>query len=377
MQSPSRYDDRWKLLTNEKSLNAKSSTASSAGQHVIRIPVPAQSTDHQEISLRWRLVDPPAMGNLRLPSIELTSIQPTKRWLAMSNDPTLDCEIPDASATDGTVNEFLAKWGDADSIDPPEWVLSNFDPRRASNLAIRPRETEPIVEESLNVAAGLTALRVNYEATLTPGLAGANRVELSVPANLTISKITVTEDDQSIPVRWSRSAKNRVNVFFAQQLTKPFRLVLDGTTPVDSNGKAPLPHISTVATEDATQKTRLYRDDDVHVDLEGLPAKNDPKAEPPGPPPSEWSVRPVAICYLESESATARVAVKPNKFKDCWRFTNHPHPRKRRVVGQLPLPTHCRRRQSRYPATSIVQQLRRPVRSPVGPSGHDRIQIAQ
>ena len=162
-----------------------------------------------------------------------------------------------------------------------EWVLSNFDPRRASNLAIRPRETEPIVEESLNVSAGLTALRANYEARSTPGMAGANRVELSVPANLTINEITVTEDDRPIPVRWSRSAKNRVNVFFAQQLTKPYRLVLDGTTPVDSDGKAPLPHISTLATEDATQKIRLYRDDDVHVDVEGLPAKNDPKAEPP------------------------------------------------------------------------------------------------
>jgi hypothetical protein len=309
------YDDRWKLLTSEKSLNAKILASSSGNQRTIRIPVPVQSTDRQEFSLQWRLVDPPALGNLRLPPIELTSIQPTKRWLAMSNDSALDCEIPDASATDGTVNEFLAKWGDADPNDPPEWVLSNFDPRRASNLTIRPRETEPIVEESLNVSAGLTSLRTNYEATLTPGLAGTNRVELSVPANLTIGGITVTEDDRPVQVRWSRSAKNRVNAFFARQLTKPFRLVIDGTTPVGPDGKAPLPHISTVATEDATQKTRLYRDDEVQVDLEGLPAKNDPKADPPGPAPAGWSVRPVAICYLESDSANARVAVKPNKFK--------------------------------------------------------------
>src|SRR6185295_1586362 len=74
------YSDRWKLLTTEKSLNAKISTASSAGQHIIRIPIPAQSIDHQEISLRWRLEDRPGLGNLRLPPIELTSIEPTKGW---------------------------------------------------------------------------------------------------------------------------------------------------------------------------------------------------------------------------------------------------------------------------------------------------------
>ena len=307
------YDDRWKLLTSEKSINAKLTTGI-ASQHVIRIPVPTQTTDRQELSLRWRLVNKPALGNLRLPPIDLASNQPTMRWMAISSDPTLDCEIPDASATDATVNEFLTKWGDTDSSDPPEWVLSNFDPHRAASLAIRPRETEPTVEEQLNVSVGLTSLRANYEATLTPGLAGANRVELAVPADLTISGITVTDDDRLVPLRWSQSAKNRVNIFFGEQLKKPYRLVLDGTTPVDANGKATLPQISTLATEDATQKIRLYRDDDVHVDLEGLPAKKDSKAEQPGPPPSEWTVRPVAICYLESGSTTARLSVSPNKF---------------------------------------------------------------
>jgi hypothetical protein len=309
------HDDRWKLLTNEEPVSAKNSSDNSTGQHVIRIPLATQNTDHQEIVLHFRLVDPPALGNFRLPPIELTSTPASKRWLAVSSDPTLDCEIPDSSATEGTVNEFFTKWGDAGANDPPQSVLSNFDAGRASTLSIRPRETESIVDESLNVAAGLAVLRVNYEAKIAPGSTGAYRAELSVPANLSISQIAVRESDRPIPLRWSLTAKNRVNVFFGQQMTKPYRLVLDGTTPVESSGKANLPHISALATEDATQKIRLYRDDDVHVELEGLPAATDPKAEQPGPPPSDWSARPVAICYLESDNPTARVVVTPNKCK--------------------------------------------------------------
>lgn len=107
-----------------------------------------------------------------------------------------------------------------------------------------------------------------------------------------------------------------MNVFFGQQITKAYRLLLNGKTPVDSSGKAILPHVSAMATVDATQKIQLYRNDDVHVDLEGLPASTDLKAESLGPSPAQWSVRPVAVCYLESDAAaTVHIVVKPNTFK--------------------------------------------------------------
>ena len=309
------YDDRWQLLTTEKSLNAKSSAAGTDGQRVIRVPISTQSTDRQEISLRLRLAGPPALGSLRLPSIGLASASPNKRWLAISSDPALECEISDASAVESTSNEFFAKWGDADPNDPPQMVLSNYEPRSASTMVIRPRETEPIVDESLSLAADLATLHVNYEARTTPGMPGAYRVDLSVPSDLSIDEIAVTEADRSIPLRWSRSAKNRVSVFFGQQISKPYRLVLTGTTPIDASGKAPLPHVSTLATEDATQKIRVYRNEDVHVEFEGLASTTDPKTDVPGPPPSEWSARPVATCYLQSGSATARIVIRPNKQK--------------------------------------------------------------
>jgi hypothetical protein len=309
------YDDRWQLLAPEKLLDTKSSLSKSTGQHLIQVPIPSPSTERQEIVLRWRLSDPIALGNLRLPPIDLTIAQPTRRLLAMSNDSTFEFEIPDEAATENTVSEFLAKWGNEDPIDTPQWVVSNLDAQRGGTLAIRPRETEPIVDEALIIAAGLTTLRAQYEATITPGSSGSHRIELSASPNLKIDDITVTADKHAVPVRWSRATKSRVNVFFGEQLTKPYRLVLVGTAAVDSAGKVAIPHVSTVATEEATQKTRVYREDDVHVELEGLPIARGVKVESPGPAPRDWTVRPVATTYIEANFSTAELHVTPGKFK--------------------------------------------------------------
>ena len=246
----------------------------------------------------------------------------------------------------------------------------------ASTVAIRPRETEPIVDESLNLAADVTTLHVNYEARTTPGIPGAYRIDLSVPSELSIDEIAVTEADRSVRCV-EPNAKNRVSVFFDQQISKPYRLVLTGTTSVDANGKAPLPHVSTLATEDATQKIRVYRNEDVHVEFEGLASTTDPKTDvPPGPPPSQWTARPLATCYLQSGSATAQIIVRPNKSKiigDALTVLT----RENGAGGELPLPTLGRRRRIERPAAANPKHLRRPVRSSIGDAGHDCSQIAR
>ena len=50
--------------------------------------------------------------------------------------------------------------------------------------------------------------------------------------------------------------------------------------------------------------------------IEGIAGSSEPKAEAIDPPPPEWTVRPVSVCYLDPNSAAAaRIAIKPNKPK--------------------------------------------------------------
>ncbi len=310
------YNNQWSLQTSPKSLNAKTLENDDTGeQSTLRVPIASQSSDRQEISVRWRLERSPQLGNFRLPSIELTSVAPSKRWLAISSDPAFECEVPDSSAIESTSNEFFAKWGAAEIRDPPQTVLSNFSPNNASSLSIRPRETEPIVDESLSILADIKTLRVSYEMRATPGLPGTYRTELSVPTELVIEDVAVTEADQSVPIRWSRSANSRVSIFLGEEATKPYRLVLNGKLALDTNGKAPMPRLSSLSTDDATLKTYIYRSDGVEVDFEGLASSGDPKAEAPGPAPSQWSARPVGTCYLESGASLAKIVVQPVETK--------------------------------------------------------------
>ncbi len=310
------YDDRWKLVSDDKSAVDELRNAKRSGPHAIRVPILPNATDRQEVLLRWRLAESTALGNFCLPPVELTSAPENKHWLAVSVDPSLEIEIPDSSASDGTVNEFISKWGPSAPEATPQLVLSNFDPNRAWTIAIRPHEMETGGEETLNVAAGLSALRVMYEVKATPGNFAAYRLELSVPGNLSVQDLVATEEDRAVPLRWSRSADNRVSIFFGHPLAKPYRLVLDGSIPIDARAQASLPHISTWATKSATQKIRLYRDDDVHVDLKGLLPSTESKAEPIDRPPPDWVVRPVTVCYLDNNLATVpRVVVAPNALK--------------------------------------------------------------
>ena len=310
------YDKRWKMLTEGKSTNDAHSAKNSREQYVVRVPIPSQDTDRQEILLRFRLLDPPALGNLRVPPIELMAPTAIKRWLAVSTDPSLECEVADPSLSEGTVNEFFAKWGSPPSSDSPQLVFSNLGATHVRNLAIRPREVESLVDGSLNVAAGRSALRVIYVAKVTPGNFGAHRLELSVPTNLSIGGITVDDADRHIPLRWSRPADNRITVFFGEELANPYRLVLSGRTPLAASDKSNLPRVSAKSTDAATQQVRLYRDDNVHVELEGFPPSAESKGEPIDPPLNQWAVRPVAVYYLDKAAAeTARITVMKSQLR--------------------------------------------------------------
>ncbi|HVT27074.1 MAG TPA: hypothetical protein VHE81_03560, partial [Lacipirellulaceae bacterium] len=310
------YDDRWKLLSSVGSTATDHVDSNSCGRRILRVPIPTQPTDRPEVKLRWRLADPISIGNFRLPQVELTTVSTSKRWLALSVDPVWECELADSSAMEGMADEFLSMWGASDASFTPQLVFSNFDFDHPWTVAIRPGETEPIVNEAIEVAAGLSALRVKYEAKIAPGNVGTYGMELSVPANLSIDEITASADDAIIPSRWSRSAANRVNVFFGKQITEPCRLVVQGKTPVAAAGTADLPRISTLATEAMTRKMRLYRDDDVHVDLQGISLSTDSDTESTDPPPSKWRMRPIGLCYLDTNSTTAaHILVRPNDIK--------------------------------------------------------------
>src|SRR6185295_16155818 len=86
------YDDRWQLLTDGGSASEENRADDVRRHQLVRFSVPPGEADRQDLLLRWRLRNSTTLGNLRLPPIELMSSPATKRWLAISTDPSLECE---------------------------------------------------------------------------------------------------------------------------------------------------------------------------------------------------------------------------------------------------------------------------------------------
>jgi hypothetical protein len=307
------YDGRWQPLKTDNSTIEQQSHNESAGPRSIQISLPADDIDRQEVSIHWKLTDAPLAGNVLLPPIELTSLPVSQRWFAVSADPSLECAAIDNTDPHATAKEFLAKWGSS-AEDTPQIVLANADPNRALTLAVHPRETESVIREVMHVAAGSQALRVVYQASVTPGTQHRFQYRVAVPANLTVDEITLNAADRKISTRWTRDTENHVNIVFAEEVNTDFRLALSGRLPIASGEKTALPRVTSVSTASATQQVQLHRDDDVRVDLQGLPPAEESSAGPKDLPPVQWLVRPLGVYHLDDATANAaRIIVEPSR----------------------------------------------------------------
>ena len=309
------YDDRWEPETIDNSATAQQSQNNSTGPRSIQIPLPAEDIDRQEVSIHWKLTGAPLTGNFRLPPIELASVPVSQHWFAVSADPSLQCSALDNAAPGATPKEFLAKWGSSPN-DTPQIVRASSAPNPAMALSVRPRESESVVREVLHIAAGRQALRIVYRANVTPGNQYRFQYRLAVPANLTVDEIALNAADRQIPTRWSLDSDNHVNIFFSEEAKVDFRLTVSGRLPIESGEKTVLPRVTSASTASAAQQVQIYRDDDVHVDLQGLPPAEESSTGPNDLPPVQWLVRPLGVYQLDEAAAkAARIAAEPSQPK--------------------------------------------------------------
>jgi hypothetical protein len=308
------FDSRWKLLTKVASVPQQEEQKQPADRTFIRIPLSPDDLDRQEVLLRWKWVESNTIGNLQLPPIELTSLPVTQRWFAVSTDPALECAPADGAISNATENEFLELWGSHEPTGSLQLVLAKLDPGRPRQITIRPRAAESVVDETLHVAVGRNALRTAYTAKIKPGPLEAYRFQLLFPSDLSIDDIAITQSGQRIPARWSRTAQDHVNVFFAQKLTEPFQLTLVGKSLIGKGNTASLPRISAVSTENAAQEIHVYRDDDVQVDVSGVTPGNNIADGSKSQAPPDWTARHIAAYRLDrSLSQAARINIRPSE----------------------------------------------------------------
>ena len=307
-------DQRWKLVTDDQAIEDVSVTEGAGGRKSVRIALRAEDAQRSEVTLRWRLADPPSLGRLRLPPMELESPLASSSWLAISSDPTLECEIVGGAGLPvETGEEFLTLWGVEENRELPQIVLGNVASANGLSVGMRPRLVESAIDEVLHVAAGADAVRVQYLADVAPGRAQRFQFPMTVPADLVIDQITVTQAGRPIALRWSRPSASRVNVFFGEQVAEPYRVSLAGHVLVRGSNGCALPRVASASLDAVVERVQVYRDEAVLVDVQGPANADDAAADLP---PAGWNARLVAAYQLDSNVADqVRLAIQPNRVE--------------------------------------------------------------
>lgn len=308
------FDPAWELMQEGDSSHQGDVTDDSANRKSIRLKLPVEDAERQEIVLRWRLVDGRSLGRLLLPSIELVSHSVTQCWRGISSAASIECAVADAAVSSGTAAEFLAMWGNADDAVAPQIVLGNIRATDRWSVTTKPRQTESEIAEVLHVAGKSDQLLVVFQADVTPGTSHRFQFPLMVPAEVSIDEIALTQADHRVPVRWARVSEDRVNIFFTKELTEKFELVLRGTMQAGDRAVA-LPQIAAAGSIGVTT-VQFYRDEDALLSVSGLPAVNETLDAPLDSPPTSWTARHVAGYRLDkSAAANIRLEVSPNPIE--------------------------------------------------------------
>ena len=277
-------DRNWELLPKDSDEDAPTTELLTTSEQSIRVPVPVGSDERRDVSLRFRLRNAVPPGQFRVPPISVTSTPTTSQRLAASFDAKWDCDTSGGAvvaAGSAAANDFAALWGESDR-EPPQIVLNPADSQPGWFFAVRPRPVESKVDQRLTVTATRDGLKLRYEGEVSPAGSDRFRYSLAVPENLLVDRVSATSDGQDATLESVRVSPNQLNLFFANVMTRPFRIVLTGV-PDKCSEATPLPRVSALNTPSARQTVQIFQDqsDRVHVrnlEATGLPGTGNTEA---------------------------------------------------------------------------------------------------
>jgi hypothetical protein len=311
-------DGPWKLSDSQDVVSDE--PAEGGGGRIVRVALPPDDIDRQEVLLRWELVDARTLGLIFLPNIDFESLPVAQRWIALSCDPGLACEfVGTREAALGTAAEFQSRWGHALDTENLVSVLANPAANRTTAATVRPRLAQQSIDDALHVAAGSEGLRVYYTAEVDPGGTAQFQTTLFVSEEVQIDNVTLTRAGQEVPVRWSTTATNDVCVFYSEAVSDSHRLNVRAHAAADKLGTYKVPRIA-IDTEAAGQRVQFYRADDVLVEMRGFSQTGEQENRTTDVPTANSNDR-FAGAYQLSPSAfaTGQLVVTPNTVRAAGR----------------------------------------------------------
>ncbi|MEC8338297.1 MAG: hypothetical protein VXZ84_09165 [Planctomycetota bacterium] len=238
---------RVRLLTDPK-LRLLSPVRAFANGEAIELKHSRSVTEHpQQITLQWspgisgelELRVPflwtgvSGIGNIRTPDIQIEGSHDTRRWLAVSADPSLfvdrDAILQDASLrplSDTAAGEI---WGLSDR--PPDFFYEQMGSIVDWSLPTRLQESETTgyAKLAIGVSDDQSEVYAEYELETTDG--NRCQYQLEIPSAFVPTQVELRSDDVGRLMRWSvrpQPDSDRLTLFLAEPVRGPLKLIVRG-----------------------------------------------------------------------------------------------------------------------------------------------------
>jgi hypothetical protein len=168
--------------------------------------------DRTILEAKFLLTETSGVGNLRPPQLEVLDARTTRRWMAVSVDPTLERTQSEMDPADAiTAAEFINAWGKSDS--QPSFVSRLTSTTSKWSISTSAREPQTTVEQTLALGVGEESMAILLEAQLAT-TAGYNfQIGLKGPPQLLIERISLLENGSECVSRWSQDKDGAITVF--------------------------------------------------------------------------------------------------------------------------------------------------------------------
>ncbi len=258
------------------------------------------------------------VGKFRLPRIELLDARTTRRWMAVSVDPSLEREEQRKQPLEVVaVADFLKAWGPADAR--PHAVYHLPTEEIDWTIATRPQEHQTAADQTLSLGCRADRVDVVFEADVATASGYLFQHRLTAPPDLKIESAAVLEAGVERASRWSRDADGSATIFLNSAVSGEQKITLRGQLPIEAGKPWPLPLVRLEGCGLRTATIRLFRDPSTKVVIRGGPPQSIAETAPADADMPKLGRLEAAFVWDGSQMPPVTVTVEPTRPKSAGR----------------------------------------------------------
>jgi hypothetical protein len=228
-------------------------------------PMTAKAT----VDVSFQLESDSGIGRWEVPEWKLSGARAEHRWCGVTVGQDLEFTVLPAPGGHGiSADKFAHMWPTSSAQPQIAWNLSANEASRS--ISIWPREPKLSVGYQLAAIAGLKEIDLRLAAHVNIKDGQAFQYRLHVPAKMEIDSVSVLDQKDIQPSRWSRSRPDLVTIFLAAPVQGNRDLLVCGRMPIPSDARFALPKMSIDGSDLHSFRAIIFRRSDVLVNISDL-----------------------------------------------------------------------------------------------------------